>query len=210
MSTISMKRAVLLFCPMAAASVLALLTIASAGDAAPRYTVVTKSFSNTAAIEIPDSGQTTPYPSEIGVSGLRGGIIRDVNLTLNGFSHTFPDDVDVLLIGPQGQNAIVMSDVGGGTDVSNIILKLDDAATAALPDKDQLQSRSYQPNNHGPDGADAFPDPAPAPRGGESLAVFDGTRANGTWRLFVVDDAARDIGEMAGGWTLKIKAKVRR
>jgi subtilisin-like proprotein convertase family protein len=206
----SMKRAVLLFCLMAAASALALLTIANAGDAAPRYKVVTKRFSNTAAIEVPDSGQATPYPSEIEVSGLNRGKISDVNLSLNNLSHTFPDDVDVLLVGPRGQNAVVMSDVGGGTDVSNITLTLDDAATTALPDKNQLQSGRYQPNNRGPDGDDAFPDPAPAASGGESLAVFNRTQPNGTWQLFVVDDEARDIGEFAGGWTLTIKAKVRR
>jgi subtilisin-like proprotein convertase family protein len=206
----SMKRAVLLFCLMAAASALALLTVANAGDAAPRYKVVTKRFSNTAAIQIPDSGQATPYPSEIEVSGLNRGKIRDVNLSLNSFSHTHPDDVDVLLVGPQGQNAIVMSDAGGGTNVSNITLTLDQEAASALPNNNQLQSGRYEPNNYGPDGDDAFPAPAPAPRGGSSLSIFDGTQPNGTWQLFVVDDAAVDIGEIAGGWTLTIKAKIRR
>lgn len=207
----SMKRAVLLCCLIAAASALALLMVASVGDAAPRYKAVTKRFSNTAAIQIPDSGPATPYPSEINVSGfVNTAKVKDVNLSLNNFSHTFPDDVDVLVVGPQGQNAIVMSDVGGGTDVSSITLKLDDAATTALPDKAQLQSGSYQPRNRGPDGDDVFPAPAPAPSGGETLAVFGGTNPNGPWQLFVVDDAARDTGEIAGGWTLEIKARVRR
>lgn len=114
------------------------------------------------------------------------------------------------MVEPRGQNAIVMSAVGGGTDVSHITLTLDDAATTVLPDKNQLQSGRYQPNNRGPDGGDIFPDPAPAASGGESLAVINRTRPNGTWQLFVVDDEARDVGEIAGGWTLQLKAKIRR
>ena len=59
-------------------------------------------------------GPATPYPSNCVISGL-GGTITDVNLELNGLSHTWPDDIDILLVGPGGQNAFVMSDAGGPT-----------------------------------------------------------------------------------------------
>jgi hypothetical protein len=43
------------------------------------------------------------------------------------FSHTHPDDVDVLVVGPQGQNAFVMGDSGGiFPGVNSIDLTLDD------------------------------------------------------------------------------------
>jgi hypothetical protein len=45
-------------------------------------------------------GTASPYPSEITVSGL--GSVSDVNVTLTGFLHTWPDEVSVLLVGPQG------------------------------------------------------------------------------------------------------------
>ena len=69
-------------------------------------------FSNPAAITINDNAAAVPYPSSIVVSGL-GDALTDINVTLTGWNHTFPDDVDILLVGPGGQNLILMSDVGG-------------------------------------------------------------------------------------------------
>ena len=70
-----------------------------------------------------------PYPSTITVSGL-GGTITHVQVKLNGVTHSFPDDIDILLVGPGGQNAIIMSDVGGGNPgATNVTLTLDDLAT---------------------------------------------------------------------------------
>ena len=73
-------------------------------------------FENPASIDI--NGLTAdlganPYPSTITVSGL-GGAITDVRLRLTGLSHTFPDDVDILLSSPSGETLRVMSDNGGG------------------------------------------------------------------------------------------------
>jgi hypothetical protein len=69
-------------------------------------------------ISIPDAtsagtSPANPYPSEINVQGL-GGTITDVNVTLNGFSHGFPDDVAVQVVspGPTGKSVRRMSDVG--------------------------------------------------------------------------------------------------
>ena len=54
---------------------------------------------------------------------------------------------------------------------------------------------------------DGYPDnfdPAPAPTATTSLATFDGTDPNGTWSLYVMDDAGRDVGTLAG-WSLDIE-----
>ena len=56
-----------------------------------------------------------------------------VTVRLNNLTHTFPADIDILLVGPGGQNAIIMSDVGGGDDVTGITLTLDDAAANPMP-----------------------------------------------------------------------------
>src|SRR6266480_1805446 len=71
------------------------------------------SFTNSSAITIPDSGAGTPYPSTINVSGT-AGTISQVVVKLDGYTHTYPDDLDVLLVSPTGQKVIVMSDAGGG------------------------------------------------------------------------------------------------
>src|SRR5687768_1845063 len=51
---------------------------------------VTRTFSSAGGITIPDAGTATPYPSTINVAGFTNGRITDVNLILNGFSHTYP------------------------------------------------------------------------------------------------------------------------
>jgi len=38
--------------------------------------------------------------------------VTDVQRDVEWFSHTFPDDVDIFVGGPAGQNLILLSDVG--------------------------------------------------------------------------------------------------
>src|SRR5579871_5038843 len=58
----------------------------------------------------------SPYPSSITVSGLTGQVITHLAVTLNGFSHSFPSDANVLLAGPSGQTAVLMAGAGGQDD----------------------------------------------------------------------------------------------
>lgn len=164
-------------------------------------------FSNPATVTIPagapgtTSGPASPYPSGIPVSGL-AGTIADVNVTLTNFNHTWPDDVDVLLVGPGGQTVILMSDVGGNDDVSGVNLTFDDGAASSLPDSGMIASGTYRPTNAG--AGDTFSPPAPAGPYGSTLSVFDGTSPNGAWNLFVVDDSLADTGSIANGWSIDI------
>ncbi|HKS42191.1 MAG TPA: HYR domain-containing protein [Blastocatellia bacterium] len=156
---------------------------------------------NPTPITISGGGPASPYPSALAISGLTGAVSH-VTVTLNNFGHTFPDDVDVLLVGPGGQNAIIMSDVGGGTAVSNITLTFDDAAATSLTSA-PLVSGTFKPTNLEP-GTEVFPPPAPVPSGGSALSVFNGTNPNGVWSLYVLDDTAGDGGAIAGGWCLNV------
>jgi hypothetical protein len=146
--------------------------------------------------------ETTITSSEINVSGFKKGRVVDVNLQLKNLTHVSPADVDVLLVGPGGKNAIVMSDVGTAA-VNNITLVLDDEAASPLPAT--LVGGTFQPTNNMV--GDTFPAPAPTPSGGSTLSVFDGGKANGVWNLYVFDAAAAG-GQFAGGWSLEIEAKV--
>ncbi|MBA3423318.1 MAG: hypothetical protein H0U04_02040 [Rubrobacter sp.] len=191
-----------------AVTVLALLATQPA-DAASKYKVVTRTFSNSQPITIPlGGGAATPYPSEKNASGFKKGRILDANLTLKTFSHTHPDDVDVML-SHRGVNRTVMSDVGGSGDALNIALKLDDEATLPLPDEAQLTGGTFKPTNFG--GLEVFPAPAPTPSGLAELSGFDGKNPNGPWQLRVADDfSGHDGGQLAGGWSITIKARVLR
>ncbi len=70
-----------------------------------------------------------------------------MRVTLRALSHSFPDDVDLLLVGPGGQNAIILSDVGGGDDVFFVDLTLDDDAASNLPDAGPLVEGTFKPTN---------------------------------------------------------------
>ena len=161
-------------------------------------------FSSGGPITIPGtatSGPANPFPSQITVGGLPASI-RKVRVTLL-INHTFPDDLDIMLVGPGGQNAIIVSDVGGDTDTPGTVsVTLDDAALNSVPDAGPLVAGTFKPTNIGTD--DAFPAPAPAPAGTSTLSVFNFTNPNGTWSLFVVDDAGGDVGSIPV-WTLEFE-----
>jgi subtilisin-like proprotein convertase family protein len=183
-------------------------------EAKNRSRIVIKTFRNPAPIilindydtELPVLGSV--YPSAIKVGGLKGPI-RDVNLRLKNFLHTYPDEVQVLLVGPQGQTAHVMGNVGGSGEALDVTLRLDDEAAEPLPNEGAPQSGTFRPTA-APGSTDVFNPPAPLLNGNSALSVFDGTNPNGTWRLFVQDEYGEsDSGVFAGGWTLEITAKVK-
>ncbi|MGI8966328.1 MAG: hypothetical protein ACR2H1_09630 [Limisphaerales bacterium] len=171
-------------------------------------------FSNSTFIKINDSASpptiASPYPSSIMVSNLIGNVIK-VTATLNGFTHSFPDDVDILLVGPPGPslfnpNLILMSDAGGGTDVTNLTFTFDDSAAVQMSDGGTLTNGTFLPSNFGL--PDTFPSPAPIPSLVPNLSIFNGKNPNGRWDLYVVDDESGDPGQIANGWSLSIVTEI--
>ncbi|MEO6392401.1 MAG: VCBS repeat-containing protein, partial [Pyrinomonadaceae bacterium] len=131
-----------------------------------------------------------------------------VNVT--NLFHTFPADLDVVLVGPQGQKCILMSDAGGGhPGVTGRNYTFDQTA----PDfpNTAAASGTYKPFNYAgdatlePGGIDVFPAPGPGSQnyGVANLDVFNGTNPNGIWRLYVVDDEAGDTGGIST-WTIDV------
>ncbi len=106
----------------------------------------TTTFGNSSPIQIVDNGPANPYPSQINVQNL-GGNVTDVNLKLTGYSHTYPDDVGVLLVGPQGQKALLMSDAGNDFPVNDASLTLDDEAANPQPDTTAPKVKSTNPQS---------------------------------------------------------------
>jgi uncharacterized repeat protein (TIGR01451 family) len=158
-------------------------------------------FSNSAGITIPDHGAANPYPSTIVVTGMTG-LVSKATVTLNGLSHSFPRDVNVLLVSPAGGRALLMSHAGSGQAVTNLTLSFDDGAASGLPTGGQITSGTYQPGSFG--AAVTFPAPAPAKPYGAKLAAVNGKDGNGNWSLYVFDDSNGDAGLVASGWTLNL------
>jgi subtilisin-like proprotein convertase family protein len=190
------------------AVLMGLMALLCLGDAASADAAT---FSNSSPITINDSANATPYPSAIAASGL-GTSIADVDVTLNGFSHAYSDDVGIVLVAPSGAALLLMDGVGEGP-ATNATLTFDDSAAGQLaPKATPPATGTYKPTAYYT--GDSFPAPGPltvyghpGPAGGNSAtlaSVFNGLNPNGTWNLFVRDFTGGDSGAIAGGWTLKI------
>jgi hypothetical protein len=186
-----------------AAALTALAIPASAGAA-------NLSFSNATAISVgvppgANPGAGSPYPSSIGLSGVTGTTLK-ATVTLNGVNRSFVDEMDVLLVGPQGQRAMLFSDACGLNN-PNGSFTFDDAAAATLSDAGPCTPGTFAPSDFADSIGDVVAEmAAPAPAGpyGTSLAAFNGASPNGTWSLFAQDDRTNDGGTITGGWTLNL------
>ena len=91
------------------------------------------------------------------------GAVTKVTVKLNDITHGNPTDIDMLLIGPVGQTAMIMSDAGGFPGITDVTLTLDDFAANPLPGgtpAPPVVTGTYQPTNYGP-GLDVFVPPCP-------------------------------------------------
>ena len=155
---------------------------------------------STRAMTIPSIGLASPYFTTINASGLPG-VVSKVSVTLNNVTHTWPHDINVMLVGPAGQKAMLMRHAGGGYAISNAAITIDDNASAVMPNYSGLKTGTYKPSNYGT--IYNFASPAPSAPYLTMLSVFKGTNPNGTWSLYVMDDSSGDAGSIQG-WSLAI------
>src|SRR5215216_2675171 len=111
-------------------------------------------FSNRATVSLGGADSTA-----IEVSGFDKPL-TDVNVTLRNITQPGVDDLDVLLVGPGGQTAVIFSDVGGNNLVSNLTVTLDDQAATQLSPAGPLTNGAFQPTNF-QSGDSFFSPPAP-------------------------------------------------
>jgi Ca2+-binding RTX toxin-like protein len=164
-------------------------------------------FTNSNNILIPTgapgvtAGVANPYPSTINVSGLLG-TVGTATVTLTNLSHTYTDDLDIRLTGPNGVGVFLMSDTGDGNGVNNVTLTFADAAPP-LPDNDPITAGTFRPTNFADGSADSLLVPPLEPIATTLAGAFTGIDPNGTWSLRVFDDADIDVGALSG-WTLSL------
>jgi subtilisin-like proprotein convertase family protein len=165
---------------------------------------VAQTFNSTGGITINDVSSGTPNPSVITVAGGPASI-GVISITLNSISHTWPNDVDVLLVAPNGESLVIMSDVGTGADWIGDNLTIADFGAALFSDLVLNPTGTYQPTNY--TAGDAFPGfggtvSNPAPAGAQTFSsMFGGDVADGDWSLYVVDDVGGDTGSI-GSWSI--------
>ncbi|WP_341735124.1 DUF4347 domain-containing protein, partial [Microcoleus sp. EPA2] len=183
----------------------------------PGRTTTTTTNPNKITINSGQGGQggfnvlATPYPSAIDVSGVTGKV-DSVTIALNNVQ-TFdgsgvtvggePQNLNLLLVGPEGQNVVLMSYVSSAP-LNSVTLKLDDNAASFLstlsssPVPTTIASGTYKPTNYSSNNfidvysfsyTSGTPTPTGVPEGpyGSALSVFNKTNPNGTWKLYAVD-----------------------
>jgi hypothetical protein len=143
-------------------------------------------------------GPAEIFPSVLTVTNVPGTIVG-VSCTLSNLSHTFPDDLDILLVSPAGDRVLLMSDACGSSTLENVTLTFSDDAVTGLPD-DGFPSPLVRPSNFL--NPDVFPLPAPIGPYAGVMSAFNGKEANGDWLLFILDDTPDDDGVLDGGWSL--------
>lgn len=184
-------------------------------------------FRQTGSIDMMLGQAANPYPSTITVTG-GTTVIGAMRVTLYDVWHFNPDNMDVLLVGPNGQKYILMADVGGPTSIiqeAPVTVTFSDVSAAALPNGGPLTTGQFLPTScetpvtNFPAGAPVGPYVEPGctvarPANRTLFGNFGNTDSNGTWQLFVRDDngqlrpykAQSIVGQIQGGWGLEFLA----
>jgi uncharacterized repeat protein (TIGR01451 family)/uncharacterized repeat protein (TIGR02543 family) len=197
-------------------------------------TTVTCTGGAGAAIHIngagPDGTTTaaTTYPASLVVSGASSGSVATVSITLNGLDATTVNgassrSMGLLLKSPTGRNLEIMRSVGRGTiDVTNATITIQDGGPAMVSpcsNTTGLVTGTYEPSDYNcSESAVAEPDytvssgptrlHSAQTNGTSTLTnVFAGDTPNGTWSLYLVDDAAKaDVSFTSWSITLTVTA----
>jgi subtilisin-like proprotein convertase family protein len=193
--------------PVAIVSAAALLVLAGIGQSAAGTAIAPEpraalTYANGSVQEILDGAQVTPVSTIVVPTTVKGSI-ADLNVKLRSLDHQSPDDLAVMLVGPQGQALVLMGDAGNTNTIVNTFLTFDDEASGQLPNPGNIISGTYKPSdfliNPG-----IFTSGAPYPNV-NNLAGFKGTDPRGTWALYVLDDTLNNAnGRLASGWELVI------
>lgn len=148
------------------------------------------------------------YPSiiQLGSDAPESCVLAHVGVSFDLESQR-PDDLDILLVNPQGNRTIAISDAGGDKAVGGVNYTFT-INGAVFPDAAAPPSGTYLPGQYPgltttePNGFDNFPDVS-------GLASYDANFGNvysfpsGAWKLYVVDDETGNVSSLPNGWTLR-------
>jgi hypothetical protein len=124
--------------------------------------------------------------------------VVSVRIKINGFSHVWPEDVDVFIKSPSGWFAPLFSDAGSFYTATDLDFVFSDSAATAVSEDDQLTSGTYQISNYDL-GSDT--DPVNGLLEVSSLNEFANGDVIGDWGLWVRDDEAAIAGTI-DSWSL--------
>ena len=160
------------------------------------------SISNIAggAITINDFPATSaPYPSTLDLTG-GNGPISSVEVLVS-LTHDNINDLDLVLVSPNGDAVILMSDACGTGTLTQRTFIFTSSAAGPLPESGPCPADEYKPTNYGT--GDTWPAPGPGSVTSSSFSSFGSASANGEWKLFARDDSAFQAGAISN-WRLAV------
>ena len=156
-------------------------------------------------------GTTSPSPITFDLSTVPVGVdVTRVTIAIT-MRHTFPDDVRLVLQSPAGTAVALMANAGGDIDIApGSILTFADGGVA-LTDAGAIVTGVYSPGGVFGSGSSlacpgCLPDAPPTPHQ-TALAAFNGQPIRGIWKLWAVDDASADAGQITSA-TLTIENEI--
>ena len=181
--------------PLATSVAVAMLATAATGAlAAPASAAPDQTVTGSSTVTMPILDYV-PTSTAITIPAGKGQV-TDVDVTLNGLSHTYLYDLEITLT--HNGTAVKLLERAGdyADDTTARTYTFDDEAPAVMPwgGSTRTPDGSYKPT----DGTDGGDEPAAL-----SLTPFDGMAASGTWELSVVDLYSGDEGSLAG-WSIDI------
>ena len=167
------------------------------------------------------AGGTTVSSIKVNLKDIRHHYIEDVDILLVGPGGALDVWSD---LGGFGTSTCGMPcDNGANPGTAGPTLTIDDAAASLVPDNGPIPSNAtcpggastgiaactFKPTSVNQFTNENFPAPAPvsftfaAPAGpGTIMSTFGTGNPNGTWSLYIVDQASGDSGRLNGGWDL--------
>lgn len=141
------------------------------------------------------SGPADPYPVTRQIAD-EGRVLTDLDVTIQGVWHQRPSDLDLLLVGPEGQSVTLMSSSCGTYEVAAYGWTWNDEAPSGFmpvgDGTDSCSSSSYRPTDRSV--GDSWPSPAPSGPRSATLSAFDLTDPSGEWKLYANDTATGAVG----------------
>jgi hypothetical protein len=101
----------------------------------------------TSITNLPYQGTTTPYPSEILVSGMTG-VVKRVTVTLAGVNpgqQRITGGLEMLLVAPDGRSVLLLNGTHTILEGENLVWTFDDAATQRWETNMRVGSGTYAP-----------------------------------------------------------------
>lgn len=167
--------------------------------------IVTQTHAHFGPIYPRTAGATTEYRAEIAATGLERGTVTAASVWIPGIRQVFPEGIDLLLMGPSGDDGLRFAPGSRRGDSTEFDLACSDAP-------------AYTPLAQGSPGEVAVVRAlgtgcsrlaacAPDESGHTSLSVLASTAPNGIWQLALFADSATQR-VLFGGWCLTITAQI--